>query len=451
MRLSGPTHRRWPPAVSIVSVVLVVGIALAAGAIRLLPMATTAFAGETRIIAAAVIFAACYLALAIGEIPGLSIDRAGVALVGAALMVAAGVLTPEAAYRAIDLDTITLLLGMMIVVASLRLSGFFAIATLWIARRTKRPWILLCAITATSGVFSAFLVNDAICLVLAPLVLEVTQRMGRKPVPYLLAVAMASNVGSTATITGNPQNILIGGFSRIPYASFALTLGPVALIGLVVTAALVALFHRDEFFGADRLAMPPLTQRVNRALVTRALVATAVMVVLFFAGQPPAKAAIVIGGCLLLTRRVKSTRVYNEIDWSLLLMFAGLFIIVAAARQALLTPDVLAAAGHSRLDQVPMLSAVTAILSNLVSNVPAVLMIRPFIETLPNQDNVWLTVAMASTLAGNFTILGSIANLIVVQKAAARGVRIGFWDYFRVGAPLTLVTLALGTLWMWWR
>jgi Na+/H+ antiporter NhaD/arsenite permease-like protein len=197
--------------------------------------------------------------------------------------------------------------------------------------------------------------------------------------------------------------------------------------------------------------MPPLTQRVNRALVTRALVATAVMVVLFFAGQPPAKAAIVIGGCLLLTRRVKSTRVYNEIDWSLLLMFAGLFIIVAAARQALLTPDVLAAAGHSRLDQVPMLSAVTAILSNLVSNVPAVLMIRPFIETLPNQDNVWLTVAMASTLAGNFTILGSIANLIVVQKAAARGVRIGFWDYFRVGAPLTLVTLALGTLWMWWR
>ena len=150
---------------------------------------------ETRKVAALAIFVASYLALAIGKIPGLSIDRAGVALVGAGLMVASGALSLEDAYRAIDLDTITLLLGMMIVVASLRLSGFFAIATTWVVEHAKRPMILLCAVTATSGMFSAFLVNDAICLVLAPLVLELTLRMGRKPVPYLLAVAMASNVG----------------------------------------------------------------------------------------------------------------------------------------------------------------------------------------------------------------------------------------------------------------
>ncbi len=435
----------------IASVVLVVAVALAAGAIRGFLPAGQSLAGEARTIAAEVIFIASYLALAIGEIPGLSIDRAGVALVGACLMVAAGVLTPEAAYRAIDLDTITLLLGMMIVVASLRLSGFFAIATLWVVQRTKRPWILLCALTATSGVFSAFLVNDAICLVLAPLVLDLTQRMGRKPVPYLLAVAMASNVGSTATITGNPQNILIGGFSHVPYTTFALTLGPVALAGLVVTAGLIALFHRDEFTGATRLTMQPMARRVNRVLVARALLATAAMVALFFAGQPPAKAAIVIGGVLLLTRRVKSSRVYKEIDWSLLLMFSGLFIIVAGAREALLTQQVLTTVARLRLDQVPILSAMTAVLSNLVSNVPAVLVIRPFIETLPRPDTAWLTVAMSSTLAGNFTILGSIANLIVVQKAASRGVTIGFWDYFRVGAPLTLLTLAIGTFWMWWR
>ncbi len=437
--------------VGIASVVLVVAVALAAGAIRGFLPAAQSLAGEARTIAAEVIFIASYLALAIGEIPGLSIDRAGVALVGACLMVAAGVLTPEAAYRAIDLDTITLLLGMMIVVASLRLSGFFAIATLWVVQRTKRPWILLCALTATSGVFSAFLVNDAICLVLAPLVLDLTQRMGRKPVPYLLAVAMASNVGSTATITGNPQNILIGGFSHVPYTTFALTLGPVALAGLVVTAGLIALFHRDEFTGATRLTMKPMARHVNRVLVARALLATAAMVALFFAGQPPAKAAIVIGGVLLLTRRVKSSRVYKEIDWSLLLMFSGLFIIVAGAREALLTQQVLTTVARLRLDQVPILSAMTAVLSNLVSNVPAVLVIRPFIETLPRPDTAWLTVAMSSTLAGNFTILGSIANLIVVQKAASRGVTIGFWDYFRVGAPLTLLTLAIGTFWMWWR
>jgi Na+/H+ antiporter NhaD/arsenite permease-like protein len=189
--------------------------------------------------------------------------------------------------------------------------------------------------------------------------------------------------------------------------------------------------------------------RVNRVLVARALLAAAMLVAFFFAGQPPAKAAIIIGGLLLLTRRVKSERVYAEIDWSLLLMFAGLFIIIAGAQRMLLTPDVVAAVGRLHLDQVPILSAVTAVLSNLVSNVPAVLVMKPFVAPLAHHDTAWLTIAMASTLAGNFSILGSIANLIVVQKAAERGVKISFWDYFRVGAPLTVITLVLGTLWMW--
>ena len=202
-------------AAGVALVVAIVGTALLAGALPRFDPANPWLNDKARTIAAAIIFTSSYLALAVGKVPGLSIDRAGVALVGAGLMVAAGVLSPDDAYKAIDLDTITLLLGMMIVVASLRLSGFFAIATFWIVERTRRPWILLCAITATSGIFSAFLVNDAICLVLAPLVLELTQRMRRQPMPYLLAVAMASNVGSTATITGNPQNMLIGSFSHI--------------------------------------------------------------------------------------------------------------------------------------------------------------------------------------------------------------------------------------------
>jgi Na+/H+ antiporter NhaD/arsenite permease-like protein len=340
-------------------------------------------------------------------------------------------------------------MGMMIVVASLRLSGFFTIATTWVVEHARNPVVLLCAVTATSGIFSAFLVNDAICLVLAPLVLDLTRRMGRKPLPYLLAVAMASNVGSTATITGNPQNIMIGSVSRIPYTTFALSLGPVALVGLVITAGLVALFHRAELADSGRLAVVKPNIRVNRVLVARALVATAIMIALFFAGQPPAKAAIIISGLLLLTRRMKSERVYADIDWSLLLMFAGLFIIVAGAQRALLTPDLVAAVGRLHLDQVPILSATTAVLSNLISNVPAVLMMGPFVEPLANHDTAWLTIAMASTLAGNFTIVGSIANLIVVQKAAARGVAIGFWDYFRVGAPLTVITLVIGTIWLW--
>jgi Na+/H+ antiporter NhaD/arsenite permease-like protein len=401
-------------------------------------------------LAAIVIFTASYLALAIGKVPGLSIDRAGVALVGACLMVASGVMSLQDAYEAVDMGTITLLLGMMIVVANLRISGFFALVNTWVARRARRPVMLLAAIVLVSGAFSAFLVNDAICLVMAPLVVELTVGLGRNPVPYLLAVAMASNVGSTATITGNPQNMMIGSFSQIPYTQFATALAPVALIGLVLTIVLVAVMHRGELHGAGLQPRLPRL-RVNRVLVARSLVATALVVALFFAGQPPAKAAIVVGALLLLTRRVKSARVYAEIDWSLLLMFTGLFIIVAGAERELLTPQTIEAVGRLHLDTVPVLSVVTAALSNLVSNVPAVLLLKPFIAALQDHDRAWLVVAMASTLAGNFTMLGSIANLIVVEKAARRGIVIGFWDYFRVGAPLTLLTLAVGTLWLMWR
>ena len=313
----------------------------------------------------------------------------------------------------------------MIVVANLRLSGFFALATAWAARRAHRPLTLLASVTAVAGIFSAFLVNDAICLVLAPLVLELTMAQRRNPVPYLLAVAMASNIGSTATITGNSQNMIIGSLSGIPYAQFTASLAPPALIGLTLTCGLIAWLHRDEFAGGARLDAQPPQPRVHRAVMLRALFGTGVLVALFFTGQTPAKAAIVVAGLLLLTRRVRSKRIYAEIDWSLLLMFSGLFIIVAGAERVLLSDAAVAAVGRLRLDRMPVLSAVTAALSNLVSNVPAVLVLKPFVEPLANRQTAWLTVAMASTLAGNFTLLGSIANLIVVPRRGACGSAFG--------------------------
>jgi Na+/H+ antiporter NhaD/arsenite permease-like protein len=444
-----PQNNAAGRAVSVVLVCLVVAVAVAASLVVSLFPSDARLDEQWQRLAAIAIFVGSYLALAIGRVPGLSIDRAGIALVGAGLMVASGALPLDAAYAAIDGNTIALLLGVMIVVANLRLSGFFPVANAWVVERAGRPIILLCAIAATSAFFSAFLVNDAVCLVLAPLVLELTVALRRNPVPYLLTVAMASNVGSVATITGNPQNIMIGSFSQIPYPNFALALSPIALAGLVVTVALVALMHRDEFANEAPLRIPKATLRFNRALVARALLATVIMIVLFFAWVVPAKVAIVIGGLLLLTRRLKSRRIYEEIDWSLLMMFAGLFIIVAGAERALLTPEFFTAVGGLHLDHIPVLSAVTAVLSNLVSNVPAVLVLKPFVGSLKDQNIAWLVIAMASTLAGNFTVLGSIANLIVVQRAAADGVRISFWDYFRVGAPLTIVTLVIGTLWLW--
>jgi Na+/H+ antiporter NhaD/arsenite permease-like protein len=441
---ASPLRRRLglPFALAVVSLALVGGLAA-----TLMP--GTLVGRDTARLAAATIFAASYVALAIGRVPGLAIDRAGVALVGASLMVACGALPLDQAYQAVDLDTLTLLLGMMILVANLRLSGFFALAASWVMRRARRPLALLAAVAVLSGVFSAFLVNDAVCLVLAPLVIELTLALRRNPVPYLLAVAMASNIGSAATITGNPQNMMIGSFSQISYLDFAVALAPVALSGLILAIVLIALFHPREF---ARRALPeaPVTPiRFHRVLVWRALAATALVVALFFAGQPPAKVAIVVGGLLLLTRRVRSERIYAQIDWSLLLMFAGLFIIVAGAQRSLLGSEAVAAAGRLHLDHLSVLSALTAILSNLVSNVPAVVLLRPFVDGLPDPQQAWLTVAMASTFAGNLTVLGSIANLIVVQRAAADGVVIGLWDYCRVGLPLTLLTLLIGTLWLW--
>jgi Na+/H+ antiporter NhaD/arsenite permease-like protein len=398
--------------------------------------------------ASLVIFAATYAVIAIGRLPGFRLDRAGAALIGASLMVASGALSLEEAYRAIDFDTIVLLLGMMIVVANLRLSGFFALVATFVARRMHRPFTLLVAVVAVAGLFSAFLVNDTICLVLTPLVLALIKALGRNPVPYLLAVAMASNVGSAATITGNPQNMMIGSFSGIPYGSFLIGLAPVALAGLVVVCALISLAHRREFFGGPRLVAEPISIRVNLPLIRKAVLVTAGMVFAFFVVTPPAKVAIVAGALLLLTRRLKPERVYADIDWSLLLLFCGLFIVVAGMEKAVLSPDILAAAERLRLGNVAVMSLVAAVLSNLVSNVPAVLVLKPFVQQLAEPHTAWLSLAMAATLAGNFTLLGSVANLIVVEKARQARVEIGFWTYFRLGAPVTVVTIALGIAWL---
>jgi Na+/H+ antiporter NhaD/arsenite permease-like protein len=399
--------------------------------------------------AAITIFAATYLVVATGRLPGFRIDRAGAALLGGSLMVGAGVLSLDEAYRAIDLDTIALLLGTMIVVAHLKISGVFPLATDWIARRVRSPLATLVLVVLVSGVASAFLVNDTICLALTPLVLELAARQGRNPVPYLLALATASNIGSTATITGNPQNIVIGSLAQLRYAEFTAALAPVAAIGLAIAFFLIVTFYRSAFArGAIRPPARRELPRYHAPLARKALLATVLMIVAFFVIHPPAEVALIAGAALLLTRRLKPERVYREIDWPLLLMFVGLFVVVAGLRKEVLTPELLAAATAWPLDHVPTMTLIAAVLSNLVSNVPAVLVLAPFVEQAADQRTAWLTLAMASTLAGNLTVVGSVANLIVVQRARRHGVAISFWDHLKVGAPLTLLTLAVGAAWL---
>jgi Na+/H+ antiporter NhaD/arsenite permease-like protein len=396
------------------------------------------------------IFAATYLVMAVGKLPGYQLDRAGAALLGASLMIWSGVLSLDEAFQSIDLETIALLLGMMIVVANLRLSGFFEVLNDWVVARARHPLALLCGIVLVSGALSAFLVNDAICLVLTLPVLELARRLERDPTPYLLAIPMASNAGSVATITGNPQNMIIGSISRIPYGTFTAALAPVAVAALVLTALLIALVHRRELLTRERLAYVTRDRpiRYDRGLALKSVLVTAAMVILFFAGEPVAKVAILGGGLLLFTRRVKPEKVYLDIDWPLLVMFIGLFIVVAGAEKSLLDREAIAAVSRLDLAKTPVLSVFTALLSNLVSNVPAVLVLKPFVASLADPQRAWLVVAMASTLAGNLTLVGSVANLIVAQRARSRGIEIGFWAYFRIGAPLTMLTILFGILWI---
>ncbi|MBV8088431.1 MAG: anion transporter, partial [Alphaproteobacteria bacterium] len=279
--------------------------------------------------AAVVIFAMTYLVVAIGRLPGLRLDRAGAALVGASLMVASGVLPLDQVPNVIDFKTIILLLGVMIVVANLRLSGFFRLVNGWVVTRARHPIVLLTAVILVSGVLSAFLVNDTICLVMTPLVLDLVIDLRRNPVPYLLAIAMASNIGSTATITGNPQNMIIGSLSHIPYGAFTAALSPIAGVGLILTVVLIAFAYRSEFWTRQKLQAEPQPVRISRPIITKSIFVTLAMMAGFFAGVAPALAAMVAGAVLLCAGRIKSEKIYGEIYWTLLLMFTGLFVVVA--------------------------------------------------------------------------------------------------------------------------
>jgi Na+/H+ antiporter NhaD/arsenite permease-like protein len=320
--------------------------------------------------------------------------------------------------------------------------------TRWALAHAHSPPILLVTVAITAGGFSAFLVNDAVCLVMTPLVIEVTRSLRRDPIPYLLAVAMASNIGSVATITGNPQNMIVGAVSRIPYVEFAAALAPLAIIGLVLVIVMLAGLWRREFRQPAELTAKPPPARIHKLQLAKAVLVTLGVIGAFFAGVPVAMAAFLGGAVLLVTRAIKAHKVYQEIDGALLLMFAGLFVVVAAAEKILLSPDLIGSVQAFHFANSYVLTFDTAVLSNVISNVPAVLALKPFVLGLADQHRIWLVIAMSATLAGNLTPVGSVANLIVAERARAAGIHISLWAYCRAGIPIALATLALGAWWL---
>jgi Na+/H+ antiporter NhaD/arsenite permease-like protein len=412
-----------------------------------MPQLPATASSDARILAAYIIFLASYLVFALGKFPGLKIDRPGAAIIGAVAMFAAQIVHPAEALRFIDFSTLVLLFSMMLIVGNLHLAGFFE----WnseLVLRHLRPAQLLPAVILTSGIFSAFFVNDIVCLVMVPFVLSITRRMKLAPLPYLLAVATASNIGSVATITGNPQNMLIGSFSGIHYRDFLWHLGPVAMMGLGVDWVVLRRLYFAKLGAAvatEAIPLPPL----ELSRLTKPLVVATCVVVGFFAGVPPAMMAALGAAVLLITRAVDPHRVYEEVNWGLLVFFVGLFLIVGGAESAGIVQKLLALTRSWNLEHVGVFTAVVALFSNLVSNVPAVMLLKSVVPGFAHPHTAWLILAMASTLAGNLTVTGSVANIIVVESAKPE-VCIGFWDYFRAGLPITVITLLVGCAWLAW-
>lgn len=329
-------------------------------------------------VAAYVIFLASYLVFSLGKFPGLKIDRPGAAIIGAVAMVAFRIVRPADAVRFIDFSTLVLLFSMMVIVGNLHLVGFFEWNAGLVLRRLK-PAYLLPAVILACGVLSAFFVNDIVCLVMVPLVLTITRRVGLPPLPYLLAVATASNIGSVATITGNPQNMLIGSSSGISYRDFLFHLGPVAVVGLLLDWLVLHWVHMrgaaQQKPAQDSIALPTLDLS---NLAKPAMVVTGV-VIGFFLGVPPAMMAALGAATLLISRTLDSKTLYQDLDWGLLVFFVGLFLIVGGAENAGIVSKILGLAEHWNLQQLGAFSVVVALLGNVVSNVPAVMLLRSLV------------------------------------------------------------------------
>ncbi|WP_245927767.1 anion transporter [Aphanothece hegewaldii] len=382
-----------------------------------------------------------YLGLALGQFPGLRMNRATIALVGAAFIITLQVFTLEEAWQAIDANTIIFLLSMMVINANLAYSGFFQLILTSLLKITRSPFGLLCLLTFGSGILSAFFLNDTIALIFTPLVIHLTQALKLNPIPYLLALAAATNSGSVATLSGNPQNILIGSFSQISYLDFSKALLPLALISLLIQIGLLWLIYPEVRSTQEISIIPKFSYRLVKPLFRKTLIITSGLLIAFAIGVPLGIASLTAAALLLITRRIKPQKVFQQIDWNVLIMFSGLFVLTHATQKLNLFNSLTLLANNSL-----KFLGITVLLSNLISNVPAVLVLKPFIEE--NNTTYWLLLAAGSTLAGNLTLFGSVANLIVAEAAIIKGYHLDFKEHLKFGLPLTIITVILAYFWI---
>jgi Na+/H+ antiporter NhaD/arsenite permease-like protein len=391
-----------------------------------------------------VLFILTYLGIALGRLPGLAVDRTGVAMLGAAAFLLTGSVSLAEAQSALNAPTLCVLFGMMLLSAQYRYSGLYAAISDRLAGIVRARRLLLCTICVVAPL-SALLTNDVICFALTPLLIAVVVRTGRPPMPFLAAIACASNLGSALTPIGNPQNILIAQSLHLAFLPFVLVCSAPVILSLA--ALYLLLRHRlpadpAVLAVAAARAAAPLAEPVDRWQAGKAVALTVVAIALFLSPVPAALTALAVGAAVLASRRLSTLKALGEVDWSLLALFVSLFVVqrgIEGSGWTTVARDAMFGAGLN-LAHPAVLVPTAALLSDLVSNVPAVMLLLPFVAGAPGAG---YALALASTLAGNAVLVGSIANLIVAAQAERFGLRFGFSEHLRTGLPVALISLAL--------
>lgn len=400
------------------------------------------------------IFGLVYLGMILGGLPFLTLDRTGIALLGAIALLTIGDLTLDQAAQAIHLPTIILLFAFMVVSAQLRMGGFYGWVTVKLAGLDLSPPLLLGALVFVVAALSAVFSNDIVCLAVAPVLIDACRKRRLGPLPYLLALACAANIGSAATLIGNPQNMLIGEKLRLNFSAYLAEAAVPVVLGLLVTWGLIVLMHRGKWEHGH--ADPASDERrddyvaLDRWQTAKGLTVAAVIFVAFLLAPWPREVVALTGaGVLLLSRKLHSRNMLGLVDWELLILFMGLFVVNYAFELTGLPQQAVSDLAGMGIDlrEPAVLFTVTFVLSNIVSNVPAVMLLLPIAE----HDMAGPLLALGSTLAGNLLLVGSIANLIVADAAARRDIRLDWKRHARIGVPVTLLTFAITAAWLWWK
>jgi Na+/H+ antiporter NhaD/arsenite permease-like protein len=425
-------------------------------------------------ILALVIFLVTYVLISVRRFGKLNLERPAVALFGAALMVLFGVVAADQALAAIQLDILGLLLGMMIIVVSLELCGFFTWVSVRMIRASKNQFQFLILVMLVTALLSALILNDTVVLLFTPIVIKACRLIKANPIPFLVAEAISANIGSVATPVGNPQNAFIATQSHIVFSEFTGKLLPITLLCLLIAIVLVWLIFRKELIdGCERrgrywlcekskpidtsnviLEIDPRPVHPSVYFVLGVLVLVFVGFVLSpYINLPLAMVAFIGGASVLMllpifNRSIQPVEVLRKVDWTLIIFFVGLFIVLKGVETSGLLAEMMntfQASSGSGLTSIPGLTGFCAILSNLISNVPAVMLLSPFVASV-GSNNLWLALVTSSTLAGNATILGAAANVIVVETGNKMGVEISLWQFMKAGFPITMVTLLLSVV-----